>query len=407
LPLLSSAERSAAGPENREAERHLKEALRLAARGRYRTAPNPRVGAIVVDEAGAIVGRGWHRQVGGPHAEVFALREAGEKARGATLYVTLEPCAHHGRTPPCADAVLAAGLARVVACHQDPDPRVAGEGFERLRRGGVAVEVGVLAEEAVRLNLAFLVAAALGRPAVTLKWAMSLDGRIATATGESQWISAPAGRNWALALREEHDVTLAGVGTVLADDPLLNRRLGLATGPGARAVLDRRLRTPPEARLFTVPGAVLIYTEIPTGEKSDGSDRRQALVERGATVVPLPAVTPAAVLADLHARKIQSVLVEGGGEVLASFVESGLYDRVGVDCAPLLVGGRTAPGPLGGEGFSTLAAAARLEGFASRRRGGDLLLTGYREGCLSELLDRVEPGRVGGATARAASGSVV
>jgi diaminohydroxyphosphoribosylaminopyrimidine deaminase/5-amino-6-(5-phosphoribosylamino)uracil reductase len=324
--------------------------------------------------------------VGGPHAEVFALREAGERARGATLYVTLEPCAHHGRTPPCADAVLASGVARVVACHQDPDPRVAGEGFSRLRQGGVAVEVGPLAEAAVRLNLAFLVAAVLGRPAVTLKWAMSLDGRIATASGESQWISSPAGRDWALALREEHDATLAGIGTVLADDPLLNRRLGLAAGPGARAVLDRRLRTPPEARLFTVPGPILIYTEV---EAPGESGRGRALAERGATVVPLPAVTPTAVLADLHARGIQSVLVEGGGEVLASFVRSSHYDQVAVDCAPLLVGGRTAPGPLGGEGFPTLAAAARLESFESRRRGGDLLLTGYREGCLGELLGRV------------------
>jgi diaminohydroxyphosphoribosylaminopyrimidine deaminase/5-amino-6-(5-phosphoribosylamino)uracil reductase len=329
--------------------------------------------------------------VGGPHAEVFALREAGERARGATLYVTLEPCAHQGRTPPCADAVLAYGVARVVACHQDPDPRVAGQGFERLRQGGVEVEIGPLAEEAVQLNLAFLVAAVLGRPAVTLKWAMSLDGRIATASGESQWISAPAGRDWALALREEHDATLAGIGTVLADDPLLNRRLGLAAGPSVRAILDRRLRTPPKARIFTAPGPVFIYTETPAAE--DGG-RSRALAERGATVVPLPAVTPAAVLADLHLRGVRSVLVEGGGEILASFARSGLYDRVAVDCAPLLLGGRTAPGPLGGEGFPTLAAAARLEGFTSHRRGSDLLLTGYRQGCLGELLARVVPARL-------------
>ncbi|HEV7515397.1 MAG TPA: bifunctional diaminohydroxyphosphoribosylaminopyrimidine deaminase/5-amino-6-(5-phosphoribosylamino)uracil reductase RibD [Thermoanaerobaculia bacterium] len=367
----------------------MQEALRLAARGRYRTAPNPRVGAVLVrEDSGEIVGRGWHREVGGPHAEVFALREAGERARGATLYVTLEPCAHHGRTPPCADAVLAAGVARVVACHQDPDPRVAGQGFERLRQGGVEIEVGPLALEAVRLNLAFLVAATLGRPAVTLKWAMSLDGRIATATGESQWISAPAGRRWALTLREEHDATLAGIGTVLADDPLLNRRLGLAAGPGTRVILDRRLRTPPEARLFTAPGPVLIYADSVAGYDEE---RRRALEERGATVVPLPAVTPAAVLADLQGRGVQSVLVEGGGEVLASFAASGLYDRVGVDCAPMLLGGRAAPGPLGGEGFPTLAAAARLEGFKAERRGGDLLLTGYREGCIAGLLARMLP----------------
>lgn len=332
------------------------------------------VGALVVRD-GVVVGSGWHRQAGGPHAEVEALRAAGPASRGATLYVTLEPCCHHGRTPPCVDAVLAAGISRVVACHRDPDPRVAGQGFERLRQAGVAVEVGELAAEAIRLNLRFLIAATLRRPAVTLKWAMSLDGRIATATGESQWISSPAGRRWGLALREEHDAILAGSGTVLADDPRLDRRLGLAAGPNLRVVLDRRLRTPPTARLFTVEGPVLIYTESSA-----------TLEAQRAEVVRLPEVTPQAVLADLYARGVQSVLVEGGAEVHASFVASGCYDRVAVDCAPLLIGGRSAPGPLGGEGFEALAAAARLDGLEARHRGVDVILTGYRRGCLPEIL---------------------
>jgi diaminohydroxyphosphoribosylaminopyrimidine deaminase/5-amino-6-(5-phosphoribosylamino)uracil reductase len=343
------------------------------------------VGALIVRD-GDIVGSGWHRQVGGPHAEVEALREAGDRALGATLYVTLEPCAHFGRTPPCADAVLAAGIARVVACHGDPDPRVSGQGFARLRAAGVEVEVGILAtlvEDAVRLNLRFLIAATLRRPAVTLKWAMSLDGRIATATGQSQWISSPAGRKWGLALREEHDAILAGIGTVLADDPRLDRRLGLAAGPNLRVVLDRRLRTPPEARLFQAPGPVLIYAE------RDDAARRRALAEQGGEVVLLPAVEPAAVLADLYGRGVRSVLVEGGGEIHASFVASGCFDRVMVDCAPLLVGGRTAPGPLGGAGFAALADAARLDELTAQRRGGDLILTGYRNGCLPELCKRV------------------
>jgi diaminohydroxyphosphoribosylaminopyrimidine deaminase/5-amino-6-(5-phosphoribosylamino)uracil reductase len=339
------------------------------------------VGAVVVRD-GEIVGRGWHRQVGGPHAEVEALRAAGSKAAGATLYVTLEPCNHHGRTPPCVDAVLAAGIARVVACHRDPN-RVAAGGFERLRAAGVEVEHGILAREAVRLNLRFLIPAVLGRPEVTLKWAMSLDGRIATAAGESQWISSPAGRRWGLALREEHDAILAGVGTVLADDPRLDRRLGLAGKHNLRVVLDRRLRTPPGARLFQVEGPVLIYTEATDRE------RWTALEECGAGVVGLPAVEPAAVLADLYGRGVRSVLVEGGGEVHASFASAGLFDRVGVDCAPLLIGGRSAPGPLGGEGFPTLAGAARLEALEVRRRGGDLILTGYRKGCLQELSSSV------------------
>lgn len=328
---------------------------------------------------GEVVGSGWHRQVGGPHAEVEALREAGERARGATLFVTLEPCSHHGRTPPCADAVIAAGVARVVACHRDPNPKVAGGGFAKLRAAGVEIESGLLVEEAVRLNLPFLIANTLGRPEVTLKWAMSLDGRIATATGQSQWISSPAGRRWALELREEHDALLVGSGTVLADDPRLDRRLGLAAGPNLRVVLDRRLRTPPEARLFTVEGSVLIYTE------SADRGRCEALEARGAQVIVLPSVQSAAVVADLYRRAVQSVLVEGGGEVLASFVAGGCYDRVMVDCAPLLIGGKGAPGPLAGQGFAELASAARLEGFKTERRGKDVILTAYRAGCVEEL----------------------
>jgi len=336
-----------------------------------------------------IVGRGWHRQVGGPHAEIEAFRdvgERGERARGATLYVTLEPCSHHGRTPPCADAVIAAGVVKVVACHLDPDPRVSGRGFERLRAAGIEVQVGgvgPLAQEAVRLNWRFLVAATLGRPAVTLKWAMSLDGRIATAAGESQWISSPAGRRWALALREEHDAVLAGIGTVLADDPRLDRRLGLAGGPGVRVILDRRLRISPAARLFTVPGATLIYAE------REDLEARRALAEKDAIVIVLPSVEPSAVLADLFARGVRSVLVEGGAEVHGSFLTSGCYDQVAVDCAPLLIGGRGAPGPLGGAGFQALAGAARLDELTVRRAGGDLILTGFRNGCLPDLFKSV------------------
>jgi len=340
------------------------------------------VGAVVV-QGDEIVGSGWHRQVGGPHAEVEALRAAGGRARGATLYVTLEPCAHHGRTPPCTDAIVAAGIARVVACHRDPDPRVSGRGFALLTEAGIDVEVGELAREAVRLNLRFLVAAVFQRPEVTLKWAMSLDGRIATASGESQWISSPAGRRWGLALREEHDATLAGSGTVLADDPRLDRRLGLAAGPGLRVILDRRLRVAPEARLFTAPGPVLIYAQ-----REDIAARR-ALAEKGAIVVALPAVEPPAVLADLYARGVRSVLVEGGSEVHGSFLTSCCFDQVAIDCAPRLIGGREAPGPLGGAGFAALADAARLDGLTARRLGGDLILRGYRSGCLPDLYTSV------------------
>jgi diaminohydroxyphosphoribosylaminopyrimidine deaminase / 5-amino-6-(5-phosphoribosylamino)uracil reductase len=357
------------------------------------------VGAVVV-AAGEVVGSGWHRQVGGPHAEVEALAAAGERARGATLYVTLEPCAHHGRTPPCADAVAAAWIARVVACHGDPDPRVAGRGFARLCAAGIEVEVGPLAAAAVRLNLRYLVAATERRPQVTLKWAMSLDGRIATAAGQSQWISSPRARRWALALREEHDATLVGSGTVLADDPRLDRRLGLAGKPGLRVVLDRRLRlaawaaaAPPGAprRLFTVAGPLLIYTSAvtiapPGTAGAAGAAGQLAELPGNVEVVALPAVEPAAVLADLHARGARSVLVEGGAEVLASFAASGLYDRVAAVCAPLLIGGRDAPGPLAGAGAATLAEAPRLDHLQVQHSGCDLIVEAVRQGLLEQLL---------------------
>lgn len=344
------------------------------------------VGAVVV-QGGEVVGEGWHRAYGEVHAETVALDQAGERARGATLFVNLEPCAHHGHTPPCCDAVVRSGVARVVACHGDPDPRTAGAGFARLRSAGVEVEVGTLAEEAVKLNLHFLVPIVLGRPSVTLKWAMSLDGKIATAGGESQWISSPAGRRWALGQRECHEAILVGSSTVLADDPRLDRRLGKAPGPILRVVLDRRLRVPPDARLLGVPGPVLVYTAA----AADGGlpTSRKGLEAAGAEVVTLDPVAPGTVLADLHRRGVRSVLVEGGGEVAAAFVEAGLFDRVSVDCAPVLVGGETAPGPVRGHGAPSLAAAPRLERLRSRRRGLDLILTGYRQGCLPDLLRSV------------------
>lgn len=341
------------------------------------------VGAVVVN-GGEVVGRGYHRQLGGPHAEVAALAQAGERARGATAYVSLEPCAHHGRTPPCTDALIEAGVARVVAPHRDPDPRVSGRGFAALRSAGIDVEVGRLAVQAVRLNLRYLTAITLHRPAVTLKWAMSLDGKIATAGGESQWISSARARRWALALREEHDAVVVGSGTALADDPRLTRRLGLAGSPGLRVVLDRRLRLPRAARMLEEEGPVLVYTR-----SGHPPARRRALAERGAEVVDLDAVEPATVVADLYRRGARSVLVEGGGETLAAFVAAGLYDRVEVVCAPVLIGGRLAAGPLAGDGAPSLAAAPRLTDMVAARRRPDLILSGLREGCLPDLLSSV------------------
>lgn len=364
------------------AERRLAEALELAARGCFGVAPNPMVGAIV-ERDGRVVGRGFHRRAGGRHAEVEALAEAAEATRGATLYVTLEPCSHHGRTPPCVDAVVAAGISRVVACHRDPDPRVSGKGLDQLRAGGVEVESGQLVESAALLNWKYLSAVVNARPAVTLKWAMSLDGRIATRAGDSQWISSDSARRWALAQREVHDAILVGSGTVLADDPRLTRRLGEASGPIIRVVLDRRLQVTAGAALFGEPGPVLIYTE------SDDRDARERLEAAGAVLPPIDRVTPSAVLEDLGSRAVQSLLVEGGGEVLGAFVTAGTFDRVAVDCGALLIGGRSAPGPVGAVGVERLTDAVRLEGLDVERIGNDVVITGFKDGCLQGLYESV------------------
>ncbi len=339
---------------------------------------------------GEVVGEGFHERVGEGHAERNALRGVPpERSAGAVLYVTLEPCSHVGRTPPCTDVVLDSRVARVVACHADPNPEVSGKGFQRLRDAGVEVEVGLLAEEACRENLPFMVGHLEGRPSVTLKWAMSLDGKIATASGESQWISSPAGRQWALELREEHDAILVGSGTVLADRPRLDRRVGLAPGPITKVVLDRRGRTPVETPLFESPGPVVVFS-TPEGER--------ALAARGVTsggnadVVALEPFALESVLRELHARNVRSVLVEGGGEILQAFRAEQLFDSVEVCCAPKLIGGRSAPGPLGGAGVEALVDSEVVERLTARSVGDDLILSGVRRGAIGRLLEAVECG---------------
>ncbi|MEM9294103.1 MAG: bifunctional diaminohydroxyphosphoribosylaminopyrimidine deaminase/5-amino-6-(5-phosphoribosylamino)uracil reductase RibD [Acidobacteriota bacterium] len=371
-------------PSSAEAETYLRRALELGARGRRLAPPNPSVGAVLVRD-GKIVGEGWTQAPGGHHAEIEALRDAATAARGATAYVTLEPCSHFGRTPPCADALIEAGVVRVVACHRDPNPRVAGGGFQRLEQAGIEVESGLLVEEAVKLHFPFLISQLQGRPAVTLKWAMSLDGRIATVSGESQWLSSPEARQWALGLREEHGAILVGSGTALADDPRLNRRLGQAPGPILRAVMDRRLRLAPSARLFDEDGPVVIYTE------SQDAEAKRVLEARGAIVVSTEAgqMGPATVLADLHQRNVTSLLVEGGGEIHGAFVEASLFDRIAVDCAALLLGGDRAPGPVRGCGIAALAAAPRVDQLRATQYGPDWVLEGFRHGCLQELCRNV------------------
>ncbi len=353
-------------------------ALALARRAAGRTSPNPLVGAVVVKD-GRVVGEGYHQKAGTPHAEVHALAAAGTGARGATLYVTLEPCSHHGRTPPCTEAILAAGVRRVVAAVQDPNPRVAGRGFERLREAGVEVTAGVLEEEARRLNEAFFVYVTAGRPFVAMKTAMTLDGKIATACGESRWISGEASRALAHRLRSELDAVMVGIGTALADDPQLTARPpGTASRDPVRIVVDSALRLPPDARLLQLDSPA--PTWVATTERAP-AERRRALEAAGAEVLVLPErdgrVDLAALMAELGRREVTSVLLEGGATLNAAALAAGVVDKVLCFVAPKVVGGAAAPGPVGGPGVERLAGAWRVERLAAEAVGEDILLTGY------------------------------
>lgn len=362
-----------------EHERFMQRALELGSRGLGLTSPNPPVGAVVVRE-GAIVGEGWHARAGTPHAEVGALAQAGDRARGATLYVTLEPCCHHGRTPPCAEAVVRAGVARVVYAVGDPDPRVAGGGHALLEQQGIEVLAGIMTEQALELARHFLVSTRQARPYVTLKWAMSLDGRSATRTGHSHWVTGPAARAWVHEQRALHDAVLAGIGTVLADNPRLDARLGTSaaqgpkplavqqdTGSGPpwelpwleaqvwpderlalarrgrlRVVLDGMARTPPNSHVLDPslgPTLIGVRAEAPV-------ERVEALRSQGGEVLVLEGLDDASRLAclleGLARRGIRSVFVEGGSQVHASFLAAGLFDDLLTFVAPWVVGGEQA-----------------------------------------------------------------
>jgi len=339
--------------------RFMARALALAARGLGETLPNPVVGCVVV-RAGRVVGEGWHARAGGPHAEVVALERAGRRARGASLFVTLEPCAHQGRTPPCAPLVRDSGVRRVVVAIADPSLHTSGRGLRLLRRAGIDVKTGVLAPEAARLNDRFLVAARGARPFVLLKAGLTLDGQIATASRQSRWITSPAQRRQARWLRRLQDGVLVGIGTVLADDPLLlptprPRR------PFTRVVLDSSLRLPATSRLVRTAGPrapVVVLT-------AEGSASGRGRLERaGVEVVPVPAavgrVSLPHAMSALRARGIASLMVEGGSEVLGSFLRERLLDQVALFRAPLLLGGRGSLSAFGGEDPGGVDGALRL-----------------------------------------------
>ena len=353
--------------------RFMRLAVREGRRGLGRTSPNPPVGAVIV-RGGTIVGRGYHHRAGLPHAEVEALRAAGPRARGATLYVTLEPCAHHGRTPPCTEAILAAGLRRVVVGVRDPNPTVPGDGLGRLRAAGVAVTHGVEAAACEELIAAFRKHVTTGLPWVTLKLAATLDGRIATNTGDSQWITGAVSRRFVHRLRAEHDAILVGAETVIHDDPELTCRVRGGRNP-LRIVLDGRARIPPTARVVTTCGVV--PTLVVAGRDAPAS-RIHRLERAGVEVVRLPASTGRIafrrVLRALGRRGLCSVLVEGGATVAAAAIAAGGVDRLLAFYAPTLIGADGRP-MLGALGVRSLRQAPRLGPLQVRRMAGDILVT--------------------------------
>lgn len=324
-------------PGSADDSRYMARALTLARRGLYGTDPNPRVGCVLVRDD-QIIGEGWHERAGEAHAEVKALEAAGERAQGATAYVTLEPCCHYGRTPPCTDALLNAGVARMVAAMADPNPQVAGRGLAQLRAAGVAVDCGLLEAEARVLNPGFIQRMTQGRPFVRIKLAMSLDGRTALASGESQWLTGEAARQDVQRLRARSSAILTGIGTVLADDPYLNVRLPEASRQPLRVILDTELRTPPTAKILRLPGSVLIFTAIAD------SVAQAPLRATGAEIVVIPRgaweINLQRVMVELAHRECNEIQVECGPILAGALLQAGLMDELVIYLAPLVLGDR-------------------------------------------------------------------
>jgi diaminohydroxyphosphoribosylaminopyrimidine deaminase/5-amino-6-(5-phosphoribosylamino)uracil reductase len=347
-------------------------AIELAKRGRYAAHPNPMVGCVIVRDE-QIVGEGWHAVVGEAHAEILALQAAGEQARGATAYVTLEPCAHHGRTPPCTDALIKAGVAEVVAGLEDPDPRVDGRGLEALSRAGVTVRSGLMRDEVADLNRGFISRVTRGRPWVRLKIAASLDGRTAMANGQSQWITGPAAREDVQKLRAGAGAIMTGIGTVLADDPSLTVRDASLDTRGRqplRVVLDRGLRMPLSAEMLALPGVTLVYC---TRDR-----KRKPLVAAGAEVIRVGEregmVDIGAVLDDLGVREVNEVLVEAGPVLAGSLLEGGYLDELVIYQAPNIMGSETL-GMFRTPGWTELGDRRALEIVDVRNVGPDTRIT--------------------------------
>jgi len=358
-------------------EKYMRMALRLAERARGRTSPNPMVGAVVVKE-GKVVARGLHEKAGEPHAEAIALRKAGKAAKGATLYVTLEPCSHTGkRTPPCSPLVISSGVKRVVVAMIDPNPKVSGGGVKALRFAGIRVETGLLETEARKLNEAFIKHISTGMPFITLKIAQTLDGKIATASGESKWITGEKAREEGHRLRDINDAILVGINTVLKDNPSLTTRIPKGRDP-IRVIVDSKLRIPLTAKILKLKSSANTIVATLTGAPKS---KIKKLQDAGAEVITVKSargrVDLPGLMKKLGERDIMSVLIEGGAEVNASALKSGIVDKVVMFIAPTLMTGRDALCSIGGESPVKLRQALRLHDVSVRFAGQDIMIEGY------------------------------
>lgn len=353
--------------------RMMTRALELARKGVGQVSPGPLVGCVVVNPSGEIVGEGFYIFEAIKHAETIALEIAGEKARGGTAYVSLEPHAHHGRTPPCTDALIAAGIKRVVAPIEDLNPKVSGKGFAHLRAAGIEVEIGLMRAEAEQINEAYLHYMSTGMPFVHLKLAVSLDGKIATRTRDSRWITGPESRARAHELRHEYDAILVGAGTVETDDPQLSDRSGLPRRrPIVRVVLDDEVRLSPDSQLVkTTSKAPLIVFG------NESANHADVLRAQGVEIVNSTRGDLPSVLRELGSRSIQGVLVEGGSTVAGQFIDAGLVNKLTFLIAPKIIGGVTAPSAIGGSGIAMMSEALELERITTIKRGNDIEVTGY------------------------------
>jgi len=350
-------------------------ALELARNGRGLVSPGPMVGCVIVDEFGEVIGEGFYVFEDVKHAETIALAQAGERAAGGTAYVSLEPHAHHGRTPPCTEALITAGIRRVVAPIQDLNPRVSGQGFEHLRTAGVEVQTGLLAKEAARVNEAYLHYMRTGRPFVHLKLAVSLDGKIATRTKDSRWVTGPESLQRVHELRHEHDAILIGIGTALVDDPLLTDRSTLPRRRSlVRVVLDDRLELPSDSNLVRTAQQ---FPLLVVGNRAANETRAKQLDQKKIEIISSEDRDIVALLEELGRRSISSVLVEGGSNVAGFFVDAGLINKATFFIAPKIVGGSEAPTAVGGEGVERMKDALKLEGVEVIRHGDDIEVTGY------------------------------